>query len=58
MAMMNLEEFALQYNGTLYTYNHKARLWKTNGEVLWYSNIPDEVRQMREKLMDAVSEGV
>ena len=55
---MALEDFTLQHNGKMYNYARSTMLWKVDGEVLWSSQIPDEVKQMREKLIDIVSEGI
>lgn len=52
---MRLESFTLEHSGSMYTYNPCKGVWILEGQLVYSKNVPVELKQMREKLIDCVS---
>jgi hypothetical protein len=54
---MKLKKFTIEQAGMRYTYEIYQG-WTVNGIDVDWDQVPNDVKKMREKLIDAVSEGV
>ena len=52
---MYLNKFEIEYRGAAYEYDAINMTWYNDGQAIYPRDVPNEVRVMRDELIDTVS---